>query len=287
MTSGNLPADLIDTLEQSVLRSAQFIAKFFAEGRAIEMEYKHDDSMVMNIDIQSQELMLSTLGSQLSIVAEENPESHRLIGEKSDYFLVDPLDGTASAKRFQGIQGGQVGFGPLGGLVIGGELVAASFVSLPLRTLFSARKGFGVRREVLDLAGKQQPRKYSEREALKPVMPRSLRECGVLFFPGSHGEVPIVERLRTGNVVENMYRFGGFASDCARLAAGSEQIQIQFSVKPWDFSATLFTREVGLQIVCDPLGKATPIDRWEIAAENPLIACPPLLVEELLSAVRP
>ena len=83
-----------------------------------------------------------------------------------------------------------------------------------------------------------------------------------------------------------MYRFGGFASDCARLAAGLDQIQIQFSVKPWDFSATLFSREVGLQIVCDPLGKRVMFDDWRIAPENPLISCPPLLVDELLKVIQ-
>ncbi len=286
MTPAELPADLLSMLESSVLESARFISKFFAERRAIEMDYKQDHSMVMNIDLQSQELMLGALGSQLNIIAEENPESHSLIGKQSDYFLVDPLDGTASAKRFQGIQGGQVGFGPLAGLVLGGELVAAAFYSLPLRAFFTARKGNGVRRQVLDLAKGEAPKPFIDRERLCPRLPQSLRECGVLFFPGSRGEVPLVERLRKHNIVENMYRFGGFASDCARLAAGYEQIQIQFSVKPWDFSATLLAREIGLEVMCDPLGNPTPIDKWSIAPENPLISCPPALMDELLQKLR-
>lgn len=285
MSSSQVPADLISTLERAVLSSAFHIARFFSEGRPIEMAYKQDDTMVMNLDLQSQEIILGEMGTALTIVAEEDPASHDLVNHAADYFLVDPLDGTASAKRFQGIQGGQVGFGPLAGLVLGGKLVAASFVSLPLSTLFSAVRGRGTRRQRLNLVAGEKPLAFESRELLKPTLPQELRQCGVLFFPGARGEVPMVEKLRTGNVVENMYRFGGFASDCARLAAGLEQVQIQFSVKAWDFPATLLMREAGLQVVCDPCGTPAFFDDWKISLENPLITCPPLLVEELLPII--
>jgi fructose-1,6-bisphosphatase/inositol monophosphatase family enzyme len=275
----------LERMERAALTAAQHMAHFFAEKRSIKHEYKHDESIVMNLDLQSQELILKELGQVLPIVAEENPDSHTLIDQVSEYFLVDPLDGTASAKRFQGIQGGQIGFGPLIGLVLGGRLAAAVFVSLPLNTIFTATSGGGTYRQVIDLRQKGSLKRVQDRELLTPRIPESLRECGVLFFPGAHGEVPLVAKLRTGNVVENMYRFGGFASDCARLAAGYEQIQIQFSVKAWDFSATLFAREVGLQILCDPLGKKIYFDDWKIALENPLISCPAGLFPGLLEAI--
>ena len=272
-------------MERAALIAAQHMARFFSEKRAIEHEYKNDESIVMNLDLQSQELILKELGNILPIVAEETPESHQLIDTTSEYFLVDPLDGTASAKRFQGIQGGQIGFGPLIGLVLGGRLAASVFVSLPLNTIFTAMIGGGVYRQVLNLRENAALLPLEQRELLMPKIPQSLRECGVLFFPGAHGEVPLVAKLRTGNVVENMYRFGGFASDCARLAAGSEQIQIQFSVKAWDFPATLFAREVGLQILCDPMGKKIYFDDWKITLENPIITCPPNLFPGLLQAI--
>ena len=277
--------DAVALIERAVVASARHMAQFFAQARTIEHEYKSDDSIVMNLDLQSQAIMLDILGTMLPIVAEESPESHQLVADCADFFLVDPLDGTASAKRFQGIKGGQVGFGPLAGVVLGGKLVGASFVSLPLSSLFTAIHGEGVRRQMLNLESEEPPLPFLQRQALTPAIPAKLRECGVLFFPGSRGEVPLVERLRTGNVVENMYRFGGFASDCARLAAGYEQIQIQFSVKAWDFPATLFAREVGLQILCDPKGTKTYFDEWKIALENPIISCPPALLEKLLKAL--
>ena len=282
MAFHSCPTEYVELIEKAVLSSAQHMKKFFSENRQVEHKYKSDDSIVMNLDIQSQELMLAELQGHLPIVAEEDPDSHLLVGSASDFFLVDPLDGTASAKRFQGVIGGQVGFGPLAGVVLGGRLVAASFVSLPLATLFTAVQGEGVWIKLISSDQTAVP-PLKQRQKLCPNIPSSLRECGVLFFPGSRGEVSIVERLRTRNVVENMYRFGGFASDCARLAFGHEQIQIQFSVKAWDFSASLFVREVGLQVICDPLNQRIPFDQWRISHENPVISCPPLLLDEFLS----
>jgi fructose-1,6-bisphosphatase/inositol monophosphatase family enzyme len=275
----------IERMERAAIVAARSMAETFRSGEVFTHEYKSDDSLVLSVDLKAQELILRELGNKIPVVAEEDPASHAYIGTEGEYYLVDPLDGTASAKRFRGIEGGQVGFGPLIGLALGGTLAAAVFVSLPARRIFTAIVTQGVRTAPVDLFSEAPISPFLSRSQLTPAMPESLRQCGVLFFPGARGEVPLVQSLRSKNIVENMYRFGGFASDTVRLAQGFEQIQIQFSVKAWDFSATLFTQETGYQTICDPLGRKVNIAEWKISAENPLISAPYLLTESLFEAL--
>jgi fructose-1,6-bisphosphatase/inositol monophosphatase family enzyme len=93
----------------------------------------------------------------------------------------------------------------------------------------------------------------------------------MLFFISQFGEASVVEYLRKQNAIENIYRFGGFASDCARLAQGYEQIQIQFAVKPWDFAAVLLAAEAGCEVFCDPLKRRVPLKQWRIEHNNPVV----------------
>jgi hypothetical protein len=82
-------------------------------------------------------------------------------------------------------------------------------------------------------------------------------------------------------IVETAYRFGGFANDCQRLACGFEQLQIQYTVKAWDFSATLFESEAGLDVWCDPLGKGVSYADWKVRLLNPIIAAAPAVMPEV------
>lgn len=284
-TAGNQEL-LIDRLELAVLSAARHIDAFFLSSAQPTLEYKLDDSMVMNVDLDAQAIMTESLTGLIPIVGEEDPESHSLIETAPDYFLLDPLDGTTSAKRFRATRGGQVGFGPLGGLVLGGRLVASSFYHLPTQTLLTAVGGQGVRRFQQESSSMLALPHFREREKLAPVFPTALRQCGTLFFPGTRGEIPIVGHLRSQNIVENVYRFGGFANDCTRLALGHEQLQVQFAVKAWDYSAALLCVEAGLSVICDPLGAKVPFDEWKISLENPLITAPTALIHDFLAAVN-
>jgi fructose-1,6-bisphosphatase/inositol monophosphatase family enzyme len=82
-----------------------------------------------------------------------------------------------------------------------------------------------------------------------------------------------------------MYRFGGFANDCARLAQGFEQMSIQFSAKPWDFSAVLLAAEAGLEVWLDPLGRRVPFSDWRISSDNPTIIVQPGIRDEAFSLI--
>jgi fructose-1,6-bisphosphatase/inositol monophosphatase family enzyme len=112
-----------------------------------------------------------------------------------------------------------------------------------------------------------------------------LVEAGVLFFVGHNGETRVMQHLKNNNAIENMYRFGGFANDCARLAQGFEQMSVQFSAKPWDFSAALLAAEAGLEVWLDPLGRRIPLNEWRIEPNNPVIIVPPEIRDELFGLI--
>jgi fructose-1,6-bisphosphatase/inositol monophosphatase family enzyme len=259
-------------IELGVLEAAKYLNDASVSGAELKVEVKADKTLVMNLDLESQRLILNRISSiGYSIVAEEDPDSHSLINKEESYLLVDPLDGTTSCKRFLGQFGGHVGYGPLVGFVYEGQLSIAYYYSVPHRKLFRAIAGAGVEVIEYDDELKQisSPRKLNA-----PKCPQ-LVHAGMLFFISPNGEAAIVEHLRKKNAVENIYRFGGFANDSARLAQGYEQIQMQFLVKPWDFPAVLLAKEAGCEVFCDPLKRRIPLGEWRIEPNNPIVILPP------------
>lgn len=271
---------IVHTVESAVLSAAEYLEQAAANGIALQVNVKSDRTMVMNLDLESQRRILSVLPSSYPIVAEEDESSHGLIHGNGDYFVVDPLDGTTSCKRFFGQRGGHVGYGPLAGFVKDEQLSVASFYSVPHGKLFTAVRGQGAFVSTPNLSRLGEP---GERTRLQPVPCTSLVQAGVLFFIGHNGESRIMQHLRHNNAIENMYRFGGFANDCARLAQGFEQMSIQFSVKPWDFAAVLLAAEAGLEVWLDPLGRRTPLSKWRIEPNNPLMIMHPGIRDEVFS----
>ncbi len=253
------------------MAAARYLDHANRSGEALHVEVKPDNTLVMNLDLESQRIILQNLSGSYPIVAEEDPASHELIFHADTYFLVDPLDGTTSCKRFLGQRGGQVGYGPLVGFVYQGELAVSAFYSVPHRQLFVAVAGEGIKvTELGDSGERNQP----ERSLLVPEC-RNLKEAGMLFFISQLGEAAVVEFMRKEHAIENIYRFGGFASDCARMAQGFEQIHLQFQVKPWDFSAVLLAAEAGCEVFCDPLKRRVPLQQWRIEANNPIVTIAP------------
>ena len=265
-------------MESAVLDAAQYLELAASTGVALQVNVKADHTLVMNLDLESQRRVLSRLPEGHKVVAEEDESSHGLIHSAESYFLVDPLDGTTSCKRFFGQKGGHVGYGPLVGYVHEGALSVASFYNVPQGKLLTAVKGQGAYVATPDFS--QAPLK---RERLQPAPCNSLVQAGILFFIGHHGESRVMQHLRNNNALENMYRFGGFANDCSRLAQGFEQMSVQFSAKPWDFSAVLLAAEAGLEVWLDPLGRRIPLDQWRVEPNNPLIIVQPGIRDELFT----
>jgi fructose-1,6-bisphosphatase/inositol monophosphatase family enzyme len=265
--------------ETAVLEAAAYLEHAATSGAQLEVNVKADKTMVMNLDLESQRRILAILPKETKVVAEEDERSHGLIYTAESYFLVDPLDGTTSCKRFFGQKGGHVGYGPLVGYVHKGELVVASFFNVPLGTLFTAVAGCGAYSSRPDfLQGGA-----GERNRLQPQDCSALVGAGVLFFIGHNGESRVIQHFRNNNALENMYRFGGFANDCSRLAQGHEQLSMQFTVKPWDFSAVLLAAEAGLEVWLDPLGTRVPLKEWRIQPNNPLMIMQPGIRSEVFS----
>jgi fructose-1,6-bisphosphatase/inositol monophosphatase family enzyme len=269
-------------VESAVMGAAEYLIAEARAGNELHVTVKADNTIVMNLDIESQQRILEALPTGVPIVAEEDESSHNLIHNGGTYFLVDPLDGTTSCKRFFGQQGGHVGYGPLVGYVEDDQLKVASFFSVPHASLFTAVRGEGcyLRQLKPGIDVTQTP-------ATKLAVPACalLRQAGVLFFLGKLGEGKIIQRFKDKDLVENIYRFGGFANDCSRLAQGFEQVGIQFSVKPWDFTAVLFAVEAGLEAWLDPLGRRIPFSEWRMEDNNPIIMVHPHLRDELFKAL--
>lgn len=271
---------VVGVVESAVLEAARYLEDASRSGIALQVNVKADHTLVMNLDLESQRRILANLPKGHPVVAEEDESSHGLINSTESYFLVDPLDGTTSCKRFFGQKGGHVGYGPLVGYVHEGVLSVASFYSVPHGKLLTAVKGQGVYLSVPEFAGKAAP---GIRQRLQPPPCSALVQAGILFFIGQHGESRVMQHLRNNNALENMYRFGGFANDCARLAQGFEQMSVQFSAKPWDFAAVLLAAEAGLEVWLDPLGRRVPLTDWRIEANNPLMIVQPGIRDELFA----
>ena len=271
--------EIAEIAELAVLEAAAYLEDAATSGTALQVNLKADKTMVMNLDLESQRRILAKLPHGVKVVAEEDETSHGLIHSAGSYFLVDPLDGTTSCKRFFGQKGGHVGYGPLVGYVHEGRLAVASFYNVPQGRLFTAVVGGGVYVSIPNFA----KREAGERSRLQPAPCLALSNAGVLFFVGHYGESRVMQHLRNNNALENMYRFGGFANDCSRLAQGFEQVSIQFTVKPWDFSAVLLAAEAGLEVWLDPLGRRMPLARWKIEPNNPLMIMQPGVRDELFS----
>lgn len=268
-------SQLLNLMEKAVLEAAAHLIRARENRSSIQVTTKPDHSIVMNLDIECQERIFGVLGKEMPVVSEEDESTHALIGSDGDYFIVDPIDGTASCKRYLGNAGGQIGFGPLVGLSAGGKLAAAVYFNLPTLTLYSA----GMEEGAFAFSpavpgGNDRPARPARRKLGLPAA-RSMSESALLFFPGTEAELKIVHQFRDRGLIENTYRFGGFASDCMRIAEDYEQVQLQQRVKAWDFSAVAVPAALGLDVTVDPLGARVPLGEWRVAGSNPVLVSHP------------
>lgn len=269
----------VQLMQRAVIQASTKIQELITRKDEIKYSRKEDGSLVMSIDLASDEIIQNVLGEELPLISEEEPSTHELLKSSQNCFLVDPVDGTSACKRFMNSTGGQVGFGPLIGKVENGRVTAAVFGNIVSGELYTAAVGKGTHVSSL-----------GEREVvtrqLKIKEPPTLRDCGVLFYPGKRGELKLVEYLHINNLVDTFFRFGGFASDCTRLANGYEQILIQLSIKPWDAVAALFPVEAGATAIFDPEGGAYELAEWNLVDTNPVVICPKNIRGELVAIIK-
>lgn len=237
--------------EHAAIAGAHAMLAEIASGRSVTANRKDDFTFVLNLDLLSDAAIRAIMPSQYPIVSEENAASHGLLGSQEPYFLVDPLDGTNNCRRALSFFGPEMrpmqeSFGPLVGYVENGAIQCATFVSLTESLVWTATRGGGctvTQLPALSAASKITP--IAARDRVMATTAPRLRECGVLFYPGRRGELDLLNKLRTRDLVDGCYRYGGFASDCTRIARAREHILLQFSLKPWDLVAGLIATEAG------------------------------------------
>jgi 3'-phosphoadenosine 5'-phosphosulfate (PAPS) 3'-phosphatase len=277
---------LISCMERAAVSSAQQMLKSIHSNDEVEVQLKSDRTIVLNLDLESQEVIKSILGETLPVISEEEEPSHALLGREKDYFLVDPLDGTTSCKRFMGVEGGQVGFGPIIGLVQNHRLAASVFYNLPTRTLFTALLGEGAFMCHTDLPSFEDLTPLELRKRLKVEAPKSLSQSAVLFDGRCDSEARFVEYLKRENMIETAYHFGGFGNDCSRLAQDLEQVLIRPLSRAWDLPAVLLPLEAGLDVIMDPLGAWMNFEQWRISDHNPVLIAHADVLKELQTKIK-
>lgn len=275
-------------MEQAALAAGREIYATRQAQKELTKKIKADGSIVLPLDIECQKIVLKILGQDLPVVGEEDASSHKLIQTEKSFYLVDPIDGTSACRRFLQAGPGQVGFGPLIGFVDHGKLSAAVYLDFLRSQLFSAVRDVGTCVTGIQFDSKAELPELSKRGLLSAKSVQKLSDCAALFYIGNRirGEVGVVESLRHKDLIETVYRFGGFANDCSRLAQGFEQIIVQFHVKPWDASAILIPLQSGYSVIFDPLTKRTSMEDWKLAPENPLIIVPTHLKEQFIKVLE-
>ncbi len=95
--------DLQDVLRHSLIagrQSAKLLKENFGNSASYNVSVKNDRSLVTRVDAESQELLISYLRKQfpdIPFVAEEQDgQVNKRVNGDGYYFVIDPLDGTAS-----------------------------------------------------------------------------------------------------------------------------------------------------------------------------------------------
>ncbi len=273
-----------ELIEQAVLTAANHLFSSIKDKSKIIVHSKPDHTIVMNLDIECQKIIKDVLAGNIPVLAEEDDLSHKLIGHETDYYIVDPIDGTASCRRYLGTEGGQIGYGPMAGYVEKGKLKIGVYFNVPTKTLYSAVLGHGSYAVKIEDGVSLIP-EQSYRRKLDNSKVVELNRSAVLFYPGSLEELKTIMYLRTNGIVENTYRLGGFANDSVRIAEGYEQVQLQTRVKAWDFPSTLIALETGLKVIIDPYNERIDFANWVINKENPVLIAHHQIIDSLFMAI--
>jgi fructose-1,6-bisphosphatase/inositol monophosphatase family enzyme len=181
----------IDLLEEAVLHAAEVLIRRLESPEELTVRLKSDRSVVTNLDLELDEVLRGCLAGSHPLVSEEAPSTHELLSREAVLWVVDPLDGTSSCRRFRTARDSHVGFGPLVSLQKDRRVEACGFYHVPCRTLFTALRGGGVWKTKLESPTGVRPA-LAERERLKVRDGRSLKESVMLFYPGSSGELELV-----------------------------------------------------------------------------------------------
>lgn len=260
--------DIQDALNHSLAAGRQ-ASRLLKEnfGRSLQVSVKHDRSLVTQVDRQSQELLITYLKKQfpeIPFVAEEqDSQVNARIDKASYYFVVDPLDGTATF--VSGIPFFCVSIA----LCKGTDTLAGVIIDPNHNEEFTAAAGRGA---------------YCNGNKMSVTKKSEIEE---LYLNVNHTKFP-QERFDSinRNILKKIKRFHKLGSLCLEVsyvAAGRLDGTINNDLSMWDIAAAgLIVEEAG--------GKWTLLDgskpKFPIFEKIDICASNGLLHDSLLGAMR-
>lgn len=234
-------------LAKSLIPDVQLAGKAIMEiyHHQTEFEVKQDGSPVTKADLAAEEILLSSLRrirSHIPIISEENVQSH-LMEPPTDFFLVDPLDGTKEFLKGNGSGSFTVNIG-----LIRNSYPEMGIILAPaLNRLFIGARDEGAF-EYLD-------------DSFQPLLPRELtQENRIAIASTSHRDSKTDEWLSAHNVNRTI-RAGSSLKFCL-VASGEADFYPRFGpTMEWDTAAgdAILRAAGGMTYTCDenifPYGK--------------------------------
>ncbi len=211
-------------------------------GTDLAVEAKEDNSLVTQIDRQSEGLIVDRLRTSFPgyrILAEEGS-----VGASSGEYcwIVDPLDGTHNFIRGLG------NFGVSIGLARGDELVAG-VICMPLEDqLYRAERGAGA---------------YRGDTRIEVSRVDTIDRCSLCFDSSIRYDPDRITATlrRVGTRVFNLRMFGSSVRTLTYLAEGRVDAAVEFDDRPWDFAA-------GMALLQEAGGRVNALDGGRLSLEK-------------------
>ncbi|MCP4723586.1 MAG: inositol monophosphatase [bacterium] len=239
---------------KKAIEAAKEAGKILLKGleKNLEIEYKGDIDIVTDIDIESQQCILSILQDEFpdhNFVAEEDADLDLLNSDK--VWLIDPLDGTTNYAH------GYRCFCISIAYCEGGEIISGVIYDPCAEEMYIAEKGKGA-----FLNGKQIRVSYTDelnRSLLITGFPYDIRESSINNLGLFNHMIMKAQAVR---------RDGSAALDLAYLAAGRFDGFWELKLHPWDIAAGAIIVEEAGGTVSDFSGGKMGIDAFEVLATN-------------------
>ena len=228
-----MPLDLDDVLRHSLTAgrdAARLLKENFGKASTYDVSLKEDRSLVTRVDSESQTLIISYLKKQfpdVPFVAEEQEKAQNMrIRRDGYYFVIDPLDGTASFVT------GLPFFCTSIALCKGHETLVGTLVDPSHGEEFTAIRGSGAK-----LNGSQ-------------ISVTNRRDLEELYLNVNHTKFENHQFTRINeNILKKIKRFHKLGSLClevAYVAAGRLDGTINNDLSMWDIAAAgLIVEEAG------------------------------------------
>jgi myo-inositol-1(or 4)-monophosphatase len=231
---------LLNIGETAARNAGAYLRQKLGKAKIASQKALHDD--LLDADLEAEQMMFTSLRQetpQLEILSEETA----LPGDHLDYWIVDPLDGSAN------FQHGSPLFAVALALVIN-HVTTASIIYLPMREeMFTAIRGQGAL-----LNGKR------IQVSLTSTLEKAIAHIGD-FAKGNDYQATRERINDTLTLAASVYRvrmIGTAASDLAYLACGRADLLVNHATHPWDI-------EAGKLLLLEAGGKASIQEREDRA----------------------